>query len=139
MKYRTPGKSSESPICLLPNRAEIIIVDDFSTDGTRAILADLEVEPESEPVQFIYHHKNQGKGAGIRNGIEHGGGDIVVIQDADLEYDPEEYAILHPYLLAGNADAIFDSRFKGSGPQYYVSGLWLGIDRSRSCLTCAPT
>ncbi len=116
MKYRTPEKSSESPICPLPNGAEIKIVDDFSTDGTRGILADLEVEPESEPVQCIYHHKNQGKGAGIRNGIEHGGGDILVIQGEDLEYDPEEFAILHPPLLAGKVDAIFDSRFKGSGP-----------------------
>ena len=100
----------------LPIDREIIVVDDFSTDGTRDILAELEVELESESVHFIYHDKNQGKGAGVRSGIEHVAGDIVVIQDADLEYDPEEFTILLKPFLEGKADAVYGSRFRGSGP-----------------------
>jgi glycosyltransferase involved in cell wall biosynthesis len=91
---------------------EIIIVDDFSTDGTRGILQAL---PPSEDLKIIYQSKNAGKGAALRAGFAWVSGDIVVIQDADLEYDPAEYANLIQPILANKADVVFGSRFLG-GP-----------------------
>jgi glycosyltransferase involved in cell wall biosynthesis len=92
---------------------EIIIVDDFSTDGTREIL-----EKEIEPLvsKVVLHSKNQGKGAALRTGFVHCTKDIVVVQDADLEYDPAEYRILMQPILDGRADVVFGSRFLGGRP-----------------------
>lgn len=93
-------------------RKEIIIVDDNSDDGTREIL-----KKEIAPLvsKILYHETNQGKGAAIRTGIESAKGDIVLIQDADLEYDPQEYPlILNPFIL-GKADVVYGSRFLGGG------------------------
>ena len=90
---------------------ELIIVDDFSTDGTREILERL----DNPQVRVFFHSKNMGKGAALRTGFSQAEGDIVLIQDADLEYDPREYANLLGPILDGLADVVYGSRFLG-GP-----------------------
>ena len=92
---------------------EIIIVDDFSTDGTREKLR-AEMVPLVDKV--IYHDKNSGKGAAIRTGLKEFTGDIVIIQDADLEYDPDEYPKVVGPILQNRADVVFGSRFQGGQP-----------------------
>lgn len=94
---------------------EIVLVDDGSKDGTRDILRE-HVEGKFPDVRVFYHEVNQGKGAAIRTAISKATGDYVVVQDADLEYDPKEYYILLEPMLDGRADAVFGSRFIGSGP-----------------------
>jgi glycosyltransferase involved in cell wall biosynthesis len=90
---------------------ELILVDDFSTDGTRAILVE---EFEKVPnIKVVYHEKNQGKGAALRTGFKHATGDVVIVQDADLEYDPSEYPRLIQPILEGRADVVYGSRFVG--------------------------
>jgi glycosyltransferase involved in cell wall biosynthesis len=91
---------------------EIIVVDDCSVDGTRKVLQDL---PSSPDMKILYQPRNQGKGAALRAGFEAVTGDIVVVQDADLEYDPEEYPVLIQPILADRADVVYGSRFLG-GP-----------------------
>ena len=109
----------DSPV---PNK-EIIVVDDCSTDGTREILQK-QIEPLVDKI--IYHEKNKGKGAALRTGISNVTGDIVIIQDADLEYDPKEYSILLEPFIEGKADVVFGSRFMGGRPHrvlYYWHSL----------------
>lgn len=96
---------------------EIIVVDDCSRDGTRAILAEISALVD----RVILHEVNQGKGAALRTGIAAATGDIVVIQDADLEYDPNEYPLLIAPILQDKADVVFGSRFLRSGPHRVVS------------------
>lgn len=91
---------------------EIIIVDDASTDGTREVLNELK---EGEGITVLFHQSNQGKGAALRTACKEVKGDIVIIQDADLEYDPQEYSKLIRPILEGKADAVYGSRFLG-GP-----------------------
>lgn len=91
---------------------EIIIVDDFSTDGVRDKLKN---EIEGKKAKVIYHDFNQGKGAALRTGFKHATGDIVIIQDADLEYDPNEYSKLVEPILKGKADVVYGSRFLSGG------------------------
>lgn len=92
---------------------EIIVVDDFSDDGTREFLREMEHDPD---LKVIYHNKNQGKGASLRTGFMSVTGDIVIIQDADLEYDPSEYENLIEPILENKADVVYGSRFMG-GPR----------------------
>ena len=91
---------------------EIIVVDDFSTDGTREILQTL---PPADDLKILLQPENAGKGAALRKGFSSVSGDIIVIQDADLEYDPAEYPALIQPILANKADVVFGSRFLG-GP-----------------------
>lgn len=86
---------------------EIILVDDFSTDGTRDILAGL----ADETTRVYFHDQNRGKGAALRTGISYATGDIIIIQDADLEYDPQQYPKLLQPILDGKADVVYGSRF----------------------------
>jgi len=88
---------------------EIIIVDDFSTDNTRNILKNI----KGKPVKVFYHEKNMGKGAAIRTALENADGGIISIQDADLEYNPQNIAKLIKPILDGNADVVYGSRFLG--------------------------
>lgn len=99
---------------------EIILVDDASTDGTRQLL-----ENNFHSPKFIkrFHETNQGKGAALRTGFSCVSGDIVIIQDADLEYDPEEYPKLLAPILAGKADVVYGSRFMG-GEAHRVLYFW---------------
>ncbi len=90
---------------------EIILVDDASTDGTRQKLEEISrAHPE---IRVLYHEKNRGKGAALRTGFQHASGEIIVIQDADLEYDPRDYPKLLEPILDGRADVVFGSRFLG--------------------------
>jgi glycosyltransferase involved in cell wall biosynthesis len=101
-----------------PRSKEIIIVNDHSTDGTRQVL---ETRLQSHPqVKIIHHPTNQGKGAALHTGIRAATGDIVIIQDADLEYNPEEYEKLIKPIVAGKADVVYGSRFLGGGEHRVV-------------------
>ncbi len=100
--------------CRIEIEKEIVLVDDGSTDGTRDRLREL--EGKHADCRIIYHEKNRGKGAALRTAISAATGDIMVIQDADLEYDPRDYPILLGPILDGHADVVFGSRFVGGGP-----------------------
>jgi len=95
------------------NYKEIIVVDDFSIDGTREFLKNT---LSSRVDKVLYHTYNQGKGAALRTGIQAATGDLVIIQDADLEYDPNQYEKLVKPILDGHADVVYGSRFRGAEP-----------------------
>lgn len=107
---------------------EIIIIDDYSTDGTREKLKYIN---NLDKVKVYYHDKNKGKGAALRKGFKHCTGDIILIQDADLEYDPNDYPCLLDPILDDNADVVYGSRFLGAGPHrvlffwHYLGNKWL--------------
>ncbi|HMD12985.1 MAG TPA: glycosyltransferase family 2 protein [Bacteroidota bacterium] len=96
----------------VPLIKEIVVVDDFSNDGTRDILSKM----NGDIVKVIYHEKNMGKGAALRTGFCNVTNDIVIVQDADLEYDPGEYHKLIKPIVDGKADVVYGSRFMGSEP-----------------------
>ena len=105
----------------VPVPTEIILVDDGSTDGTRDILEEFQGQPRTT---VLLHPKNRGKGAAIRSGFARANGDVVVIQDADLEYDPQEYPLLLLPILEDQADVVYGSRFSSSYrrvPKYWHS------------------
>lgn len=89
---------------------EIILVDDYSTDGTRKLLEQIK-EQGNENEKVFFHEKNMGKGAALKTGFQHVTGDITLVQDADLEYNPNEYPKLVAPILEGKADAVYGSRF----------------------------
>jgi glycosyltransferase involved in cell wall biosynthesis len=99
----------ESPV----DDKEIILVDDGSNDGTRKMI---KATLEKEVDKVVYHERNMGKGVAIKSGLQNVSGDIVIIQDADLEYDPMEYPKLIGPIMEGKADVVFGSRFIGEGP-----------------------
>ena len=89
---------------------EIIVIDDYSTDGTRELI---KKEIFNKVSKVIYHDKNLGKGAALRSGLNASNGDIIIIQDADLEYSPTDYSVLLKPILDGRADVVYGSRFQG--------------------------
>ena len=115
---------AHQPVAL---RKELIIVDDCSADGTREFLQQADLQSElgnngQNSVKLALHDKNRGKGAGVRTGLAQATGEIVLIQDADLEYDPGDYPLLLAPILEGRADAVFGNRFHSGShrvPRYY--------------------
>jgi glycosyltransferase involved in cell wall biosynthesis len=114
---------------------EIVIVNDASTDGTDQVLAKL---PDSPDLKIVTHPQNRGKGAAIRTAMEHATGDVLLIQDADLEYDPADYPTLLKPILDGRADVVYGSRFLG-GPHrvlffwHYAANKFLTILSNMLC------
>jgi len=111
-------------------RKEIIVVDDASTDGTRQLLQGL----TTGEIRLVVHEVNQGKGAAIRTGVAHAIGDIVLIQDADLEYDPRDYPLLLEPILEDHADVVFGNRFHG-GPHRVLYFWHYAANRGLTLLT----
>jgi glycosyltransferase involved in cell wall biosynthesis len=116
-------------VLAVPIELELICVDDGSSDGSREILEEI-ATAHAPQVKVFYQPRNLGKGAALRRGIHEATGDFVVIQDADLEYDPAEYPQLLEPLVAGRADVVYGSRFLGAGPHrvlyfWHSVGNWL--------------
>ncbi|MGW8267580.1 MAG: glycosyltransferase [Longimicrobiales bacterium] len=110
----------------VPLTLEVIVVDDGSTDGTRTLLKKLEKEGLID--RLVFHDRNKGKGAALQTGFKHATGDVTVVQDADLEYDPMEFPLLLQPILSGKADAVYGSRFLG-GP-HRVLLFWHSVGNS---------
>ncbi|MGC1451009.1 MAG: glycosyltransferase family 2 protein [Candidatus Sulfotelmatobacter sp.] len=116
-----------SRVLAVPVETELICVDDGSTDGSREILVELQA---SHPqIRVLLQTKNMGKGAALRRGIGESTGDFVIIQDADLEYDPSDYSTLLQPLIDGKADVVYGSRFLGSRP-HRVLYFWHSVGNS---------
>jgi len=113
---------------------EVVIVDDCSQDGT---WNKLEAIAQTNPrIKLLRHGENQGKGAALRSGIAQATSEIVIIQDADLEYDPEEYCLLLAPILAGKADVVYGSRFLGSSGAHRVLYFWHSVG-NKVLTTCS--
>ena len=121
---RSTLRQAVERVLVVPFEVEILCVDDGSTDGSREILSDLK---ERYPALRVFEQpRNMGKGAALRRGISAATGDFVIIQDADLEYDPSNYPALLEPLIAGNADVVYGSRFLGAAP-HRVLYFWHSI------------
>ncbi len=105
-----------SRVRAVPMNIELLIVDDGSTDGTRDILAEI----EKDGVRVIYKKKNEGKGAALRDGFALASGDVFVVQDADLEYDPAEFCDLYAPIQRGVADVVYGTRFGGKPQRVHM-------------------
>ena len=109
---------------------ELIIVDDCSDDGTSDLIRD---KIESQVDKVVYHSKNMGKGSAIKSGLKYITGELVIIQDSDLEYNPQEYPKLMAPIIDGRADVVYGSRFSGEGPHrvhmfwHYIGNKFLTI------------
>ena len=110
---------------------ELIIVDDASSDGTKDVLKSMIGQPN---LRIIFHEKNCGKGAAIRTGVAHVTGEIVLIQDADLEYDPQDYPRLLRPILEGKADVVYGNRFHGE--THRVLYFWHAVGNRMLTLAC---
>ncbi len=124
-------------VLAVPLTIELICVDDGSRDGSREILAEL--QSEYPQIRTVLQPQNLGKGAALRRGIQEATGDYVIIQDADLEYDPGEYTLMLEPLIQGKADVVFGSRFLGGAP-HRVLYFWHSVGNSilpllSNCLT----
>src|SRR4029077_6521170 len=108
----------------VPIRKQIIVVDDCSTDGTRDVLR--EMNERDGDLEVVFHELNQGKGAALRTGFRHATGQIVIVQDADLEYDPAQYPQLIQPIVEGKADVVDGSRFIGE--THRVLYFWHSLD-----------
>lgn len=95
---------------------EIIVVNDASKDNTEGVLRQYMIEDPGLNIQYVKHDYNQGKGAALHSGIKHATGDYVIVQDADLEYDPHEFNLLLKPIVDGHADVVYGSRFTGDKP-----------------------
>ena len=98
---------------------ELVVVDDGSTDGTREILQGL-AQRNDPDLRILFHRVNQGKGAALRTGFQAASGDICIVQDADLEYDPQEFPLVIGPIIENRADVVFGSRFQGGRPHRVV-------------------
>jgi glycosyltransferase involved in cell wall biosynthesis len=106
-------------VCAVPIPKELILVDDCSRDGTRQVLQELAANRNHDPLNTLsihFHDVNKGNGGALKTGFQHARGDFVIIQDADLEYDPSEYPRLLQPIIEGKADVVFGSRFLGDRP-----------------------
>ena len=119
--YNETGTISEvlDRVTFAPFRKEIIVVDDGSTDGTRQILEDT----KNKAIKICYHDRNYGKGRALQTGFFAATGDVIVVQDADMEYDPNEFQVLLNPILSGKADVVYGSRLAGHG-EHRVLYFW---------------
>jgi glycosyltransferase involved in cell wall biosynthesis len=128
--YNEAGTVQEmvARVLAIPIRIELIAVNDASSDGTRDVLEELS---RKHGFKLLHQEKNQGKGAAVRRGIAEAGGDVIIVQDADLEYSPEEYPELLDLIVKGKADAVFGSRFLGRHRcflfTHYLANLFLNL------------
>jgi len=134
---RTTLREVVGKVLSVPLEIELICVDDGSRDGSREILAEL--QSEHPQIRLVLQPQNLGKGAALRRGIQEATGDYVIIQDADLEYDPGEYPLMIEPLIRGKADVVFGSRFLGGAP-HRVLYFWHSVGNSfltllSNCLT----